>query len=332
MEPAVMTFTFNVTVPETSTVTHYIDLSQCASITNRRFYRQGINWPVAGIKLLSTPVLNTGSLNGSLRILKLPETWVMENAYTKSFNAWMEMNEKALEDEQESLKPRFMDFKIYADSGHHTAGFDANLLPVNSVGAAATPGEWESSKIVVPTSITAGTVNSFELIATGANFPGASAATGINAVSLVEGYAASRALPYENDPNTPLDANDVGPTAEPENWMGAMRNEGTGQTSAVITDNTTENDQAPYPYEGDGTATDTQYPGGANQLPGLQIHDLDFITGTTIGGTTRSKGGMFPCGLIALTFTNLDEVACDHTIQIDMIPGDHRGYLCEPMV
>ena len=38
----------------------YVDLSQAASLVNRRFYRQGINWAVAGIKILSA-----GSATGS---------------------------------------------------------------------------------------------------------------------------------------------------------------------------------------------------------------------------------------------------------------------------
>ena len=55
---------------------------------------------------------------------------------------------------------------------------------------------------------------------------------------------------------------------------------------------------APYPFENDGVNLDTMYPGGANQLVGLQIHSIENVTGTTIGGTTRIKGGNFPCGLM----------------------------------
>ena len=82
--------------------------------------------------------------------------------------------------------------------------------------------------------------------------------------------------------------------------------------------------------EGDGVNVDTQYPGGANQLTGLQIHDYESLSGTTIGGMTRVKGGNFPCGLIR--FEWLPESTANILIQIDLIPGDHRGYLCEPMM
>jgi hypothetical protein len=47
-----MTVTLPTVAPGT-TGTHYVDLSQIASIVNRRFYRQGINWALSGIKIRS---------------------------------------------------------------------------------------------------------------------------------------------------------------------------------------------------------------------------------------------------------------------------------------
>jgi len=333
IEPAVQTMTFAVTVPApapgATTETHnFIDLSQCASLVNRRFYRQGINWAVSGIKLLSEP-FNQGNLAGQVTVQKLPETWVMSNAWEKSFRSWQRMNNEALE-ETESIRPRFLDFKIYADSVHHAAGFGANLLPLN-VSGLATPGEWEPSKVYIPTAISASAAqtNDFELVAVGANFPGAGF-SGLNSVSLIEGYASSRGLPNVLDPNTPTDADDASGST-PHNWMAALFNDGLVQTSEVVEDMQTENNIAPYPFENDGVNVDTMYPNGANQLSGLQIHDFELITGTTIGGTTRLKGGMFPCGLIDIVITNSGTEDVTHKIVLDLVPGSHRGYLCEPM-
>jgi hypothetical protein len=318
LEPSVQTLVFNTTPTTGGTTGEFtIDLSQCASIINRRFYRQGINWAVAGIKVLT-------SGTGSIVIKKLPNTWVMANAWKKSFATWQKMNREALS-ESESVKPKFMDFKIYADSVHHSAGYSANLLPLGSDYAVATAGEWIASKFITPIS-PGDFVSSFEAIATGPSYPGLGA-SGLNAVSLVEGYAASRALPYGEDPNIPADASDASGQT-PENWMQALFNEGTLQDDEVLGD-MSENNQAPYPFEGDGSATDTQYPGGANQLPGLQIHDWESISGTTIGGITRCKGGNFPCGLMRFDWS--PETTANIVIQVDLIPGNHRGYLCEPM-
>jgi hypothetical protein len=81
------------------------------------------------------------------------------------------------------------------------------------------------------------------------------------------------------------------------------------------------------------------YPGGANQLSGLEVHEYGFITPTTIGNQTNFKGSMFPCGLIRLDITNSLAVPgpgeptrnMSTLIGVRLVPGSHRGYLCEPM-
>ena len=234
-----------------------------------------------------------------------------------------------------SVRPKFLDFKIYANDDHHTNGYSRNLLPYSSASVAtsvieAVAGEWEPSKMIIPTGSAGGQGNvaNREIIAVGPNYPG-NGASGLDAVSLVEGYAASRGLPNILDPNTPTDADDVD-GFNPDNWIAATFNDGTEQTQDVLADMITENNLAPYPFENDGTNTDTQYPGGANNLPTMQIHDQEFITTTTIGGTTRLKGGNFPCGLIAISTFGL-AIGDSLSIQVNLVPGTHRGYLCEPM-
>ena len=313
-EPAQLTLSFGIPVAP-GTGVNFIDLSQSASLINRRFYRQGINWIVNGFKFISS-----AGVTGEVQIGKVPSTWVVSNSWEKSFRIWQEMNDKALA-ESESVKPKFLDFKIYADADHHTAGFAANLLPNG-----ATPGEWSPSKIVYATA-GAGTVER-EILATGANYPGVGA-SGFDAVSMIEGYASSRGLPNVLDPNAPTDASDTSGLT-PENWMAAIFNEGILQNEEVLDDMITENNIAPYPFENDGTNIDTMYPGGANQTPGLILHDLDNITGTTIGGVTRLKGGQFPCGLVRIDTSNFNQES-SLALLIDLVPGDHRGYLCEPM-
>ncbi|MBT3657466.1 MAG: hypothetical protein HN544_04640, partial [Euryarchaeota archaeon] len=120
------------------------DLSQIVSLVNRRFYRQGLNWAVAGIKILTTN-------SGTIQVSKLPNTWVMSNAWEKGMRAWLKMNNEALA-ETESVRPRFMDYKIHADETHYDAGFAANLLPYDGAlpPAPYAVGEWEASKMVIP--------------------------------------------------------------------------------------------------------------------------------------------------------------------------------------
>ena len=317
LEPAVQTITY--TLPDGDST---VDLSQCASIVNRRFYRQGINWVVAGFRFFkpgATPSTGTG-----VSVSRLPNTWVMGNAWEKSFRHWQDLNKRALE-AGESLPGRFTDFKVFMDSIHHTAGSGTNLLPIDASGNGAAEGEWEYSKIVFPQSSTIGGVIEAEFIATGANYPGAGA-SGLDAVSLIEGYAASRALPSILDPNTPGDASDTS-AGTPENWLGAIDNEGTTQVGTVLADLTADNDKAPYPFENDGTATDTMYPGGANQLTGLQFVDAAYFNATDNANKLYVKGDNFPCGLVRIS-SNVGESIL---MAIDLVPGTHRGYLCEPM-
>jgi len=326
IEPAEMDLLFRLPNLVTGAERLTIDLSQCASLVNRRFYRQGINWAVSGF------TLHTGGTNlGTVQIQKLPSTWVMSNSWEKGFRVWQRMNNESIA-ETESVRPRFLDFKIFANDAHHAAGFAANLLPFvyDSVGlpATANPGEWESSKIVIPLAVggTEGVTASSELVAVGPSWPGAGF-SGLDAVSLVEGYASSRALPNIADPNLPDDLDNVTGTA-PQNWMSAVFNDGTSQDRAVLDDMQTENNIAPYPFENDGANFDTMYPGGANQLGSLVFHDRMSSTGTTISGKVSGKGGTFPCGLIQL---NYNAEMAQSVLQVHLVPGDHRGYLCEPM-
>jgi hypothetical protein len=328
IEPAVQTFVFDgPLVPAATTATIYIDLSQVASIINRRFYRQGINWAVSGIKVLT----GSGTL-GSVTVSKLPNTWVMSNAWMKGFKTWQKMIGEALQ-ETSSVRPRFLDFKVYADATHQAAGSVANLLP-RSLNSIANPGEWSYSTVQVPIGdgLNNDSAQELDVIATGPSFAGVSPVTGNDGVSLIEGYAASRALPSRADPNTPGDADNTDGLT-PENWMSALFNEGNQQMADVITDLQLENTIAPYPFENDGANTDTMYPGGENQLVGMQIHDQTFVTTTTISGDTRLKGGNFPCGLIRIDFAAFagSQDTQFPVFHIDLVPGGHRGYLCEPM-
>jgi len=323
---------------------YYIDLNQINSLVNRRFYRQGLINAVASIKITTESQVAGFDLpvavapRGQVQVAKLPTTWTMANSWMKGMKAWTRMISEATS-EAPSIRPRFLDFKIYADPQHHQLGAGLNLLPVSafvSAGAnVATPGEWDYSTVEIPQSTTdastpGGNSVTRDIVATGGNY-GPVGASGNFAVSLIEGYASSRALPNIEDPNMPEDASSAGGNL-PENWLTALFNDGTQQDSEVISDLETQNNIAPYPFENDGVNVDTMYPGGANQLEGLQVHDFENITGSTIGSTTYLRGGAFPCGLIKITMRNYsEEYVMQPVIQINLMPGNHRGLLCSPM-
>lgn len=343
IQPSVQTLVFTgKAINPDEDKTFWIDISQCVSLVNRRFYRQGLNWAVGSVKIRT----RTAGLpvHCEMQIQKLPNTWVLSNSWEKGFRAWNKMIKNALDDtDQQSLKGKFLDYKIYANDQHHTDGYAENLLPIDCLGQEALPGEWIPSKYEVPVTrnVTAlpydtGETAEYEIIAIGGNYPG-TGASGLDAISLVNGYANSRALPNTIDPNTPADSIDADGVT-PENWLAALFNEGISQDSGVI-DDVQEYDQPPYPYEGDGFNSDTMYPGGQNQLSGMQIHDESSLTNTSIGGVVNFKGGNFPCGLMGIRFNNFlvftpegpVQQNIEWDIQLDLIPGTHRGYLAESM-
>jgi len=292
MDPAVMRMSFDVDAD-----VKYLDLSQCASILNRRFYKQGIQWAVARITFVDT----TGLANGTVNVQKIPTTWVAGNSWKKSQAAWNEMNDNAMEF-AEGVKPRYYDYKIHMDQTHAASGFVTNLLPVGIT--PATAGEWLASEFVIPDEGT-NTVTSYLVHMMGDD--------NANGKGLVKGYALSRALPYDPDPRTFPNLS--------ENWISQVFNQGTLQTSEVLDDLEDTNDGLPY---------DDDYYGGAN-LPLNEIVDEVVFRNTAqrpAPGSRLSIGGFTaPCGLI-----RIDQLAgATLRMYVDLVPGTHRGYLCEKM-
>jgi len=323
IQPAVLTMSFATATTGTGVRQRsYVDLSQVASILNRRFYRQGINWAVAGMKFTSLQP-------GQVSVYKLPNTWVTSNAWEKAFRSW---NKQQMEDVEESgsesAVARFRDFKVFADVDHVTkfiaAGSDlnaTNLLPVavgpGGTGVTAAGGEWEASQIVVPNVLPDAAGSDVEPIEYFLHMVGVNNNAGLSR-GVLEGYADSRAYPQSPDPVSPV-------IGSADNWMRQMFDVGNDNVE-VLSNATDKNDELPYPQ--------VDYPGGQLQLQGLEWHDFTQIyatSATTNVGIARTKGGNFPCGLVAIDWTPSGDNAANIIIQIDLIPGDHRGYLCEPM-
>jgi hypothetical protein len=293
MDPAVMRMSFDIDAD-----VKYLDVSQCASILNRRFYKQGIQWAIARITFVDT----TGLANGTVNVQKIPTSWVAANSWKKSEAAWNRMNEHAMEF-AEGVKPRYYDYKIHMDQSHVASGFAQNLLPVGFTFANA--GEWLASEFVIPDEGT-DTVQSFKVHMMGAD--------NANGKGLVQGYQLSRALPFSPDPVTYSTLS--------ENWISQVFNQGSLQTSEVLDDLEEQNDAPPYTYP--------NYI-GSSAFPQNEIVDEVVFRNTAqrpAPGSRLSIGGFTaPCGLI-----RIDQLAgATLRMYVDLVPGSHRGYLCEPM-
>lgn len=325
IEPAVKTLTYVLGDGGTC----YIDLSLSASIMNRRFYRQGLNWAVAGISLWS------GGATQTVTVAKLPDTWVAYNAWVKSFKLWQEMNDQVL-DVEPQIQGRYADFKIYMDHDHRNNiaenSFQTYSAPAESAGKTLIPVvrnsgsglfvnanltnlSWDHSEFVFPDPVD-GTADSYH-----AHMVGPDSATDVGTVTgskgMIIGYAYSRARPNVIDPNVPENSTRA--------WMNDLFDYG-DQNPDIRSDLIEENDSPPYAIAGD-ESTDEYYPGGYNNLDGLEVVVPELtVTGTTdYSGRIQIAGFNVPCGLLCVKNSG----PC--FIQVHLTPGHHRGYLAVPM-
>jgi len=320
LQPAVKTLSF--TVPNG---TSYVDLSLAASIANRRFYRQGLEWAVAGFTIFSQP-----TVLGGIDVTKVPETWMASNAWHKSFAMWRKMNDQVLDDDP-SIAGKYADFKVFADQ--NMVGQDVQcqaqpggiiLTPQDYSGAftngdylgvASPRADWEYSQITVPNdpaAIAPATSVDYSLHMVGINTAGSKA--------VIQGYARSRSRPQSQDPNVPTN----------EDWMTEMFDVG-DQLEEIRDIIVNDNDRPPYAVSPEQTANDF-YPGAGQEFPSLQIHDNAKVTTTTVGGKTGIRGGTFQCGLIRFDSSLVSgETPSTCTVLIHLVAGPHRGYMCRPM-
>lgn len=330
LQPAVMTLNYRL---DGGIASGWCDLSHSASLVNRRFYRQGLQWAVAGISWQRSDSTTT---TGALQTEILPTTWVCSNAWHKAFANWRKQQNDALrESDQESIAAKFRDFKIFMDTAMYddfvnASGADGSakynntvMLPRTLVNTFKT-GEWAPSQVVLPNTASDGTSDVDPTEHYLHMVGGVGGGTG-ESLGLIAGYAFSRSVPQSPDPVVdPRVNNDV------YNWMRNMFDD--GNADEEILENTQKNDELPYDQlEYPNTGLNPEHPSGPGTAGGgLQLHDESFITSTTIGGRVNVPGFMAPCGLIKFT-KSTDLVAAQYDIQVHLVPGNHRGYLASPM-
>lgn len=311
LEPAVKKMFFSVPLQGAS----FIDISQCASIVNRRFYRQGLNWAVAGFRIHSA-----STTTGTVNFYKIQTTWMASNAWMKGFALWNEMNEQVLDD-QPSIKPRFHDFKIALDTDHLAAGsptFANNLIPYVEDGTGTQTeyltGEWTRSLIEIPNVVTDATTTPVTTGTVGYAVKMHGDDT-TSSKALIQGYADSRSVPTEPDPVTQPGA-DTG-------WMNLVMDVGDSHEEIALNLQTIGED---LPYD------QMEYPGGGGNGAEAELHAISIISNTTVGGQTAVEGGEFQCGLVKIV-CNLADSGSSTAVDLELIlmPGPHRGYMAIPM-
>ena len=316
LEPVPVKMTFKI---DPGTNTSYVDLSQCVSLVSRKFLRQGLNWAIGGVRV-TLPAASTGQAGNAVYISTLQHSWTVSNAWKKAQAHWLKQQNEALADSgSEDTAARYRDFKIYADKTHAIVGEAANLLPVglgpgtgtgpfpSAIVTTASPnaGEWEYSKVVVPNDGTPGATTEYALMMHGADL---SATFGI-----AQGYAASRAFPQSPDPRQ---------QSPNLSFLNKMFDVGSDNTDVVQNAVNTNND---LPYD------QSNYPGGSTNYIEMENQCFAFNT-NTIAERRYSFGGFTaPCGLLRIDQLYSDDQSNPLIVELMLVPGDHRGYLAEPM-
>lgn len=312
LQPAVETLTFATPAADPPDIptyngSFYIDLAKAASIVNRRGYRQGRQWMVAGFTFFTQGT-------GTVAISKLPINWVTANSWEKSFRMWDKQQKEALASAgAESTVSSYRDYKIAMTGSHYDAlGTVYDLTPIDADGTAYNTGEWNTSLVVIPSAGGSGATQSF-----GLHMCGPDNAAPAQSKGLIKAYAESRARPDTNAP----DEND------PQDGLFAQMFD-VGETNDLVIANATDrNDDQPYDAD--------DYPGGDVNGPGPMTHAYANIvetgTGTALGiDVAHAPGGCFPCGLIRVDWSEAANNA-NLVIQVHMVPGNYRGYLAPPM-
>lgn len=276
---------------------HFIDLAKDLSAINRRLYRQGRDYHVKRISIVSSNTMpQPGQNAGRVTVSTVHDTWVTRNAWRRGFEMWNKMNKLALDVLGDSAKPTFHDFKIYLSNDMRTGTV---LTPKDNGGNNVQTGDWDYVEYESPNGTTS--ADGFTAWMHGSSSGSAGSMTG---VGLVESYALTRATIENTSPDLPGGASD-----DP---LVNLFDDGT--VLDEITQNLeVYNDGTPYQPD--------NYPGGGSNHPKPCV-----VQQTTLGMDGRSTVGGFNAvaGLLELETTS--PIANDvYSVLVELAPGSYRG-------
>lgn len=295
-------------------VTRYVDLARDLSKVNRRLMRQGYQYAVGGMTIISDSIDPSGSVAIDFQVKTAGNTWVTQNAWTKGYSLWREMNKEVLEDNP-SVQGKWADYKVYLTEQMATA----NILE-NQDGAGVTypANEWSVSTYVVPqhdVNPANGEVLPAEEWVAALCGPDDVAA---KRFSLIKAYEDSRATVQDVAPNVPANL--------PTSFYLRLTDDGSQdpELAAVIED---ANDQPPY------SQTDGDYPGGAGygNTGALTLQHRIIIN--QFQPNARTGGFVANCGLLQLNAKDIGRDGASGTLEIliHLVPGNYHGVLAQRM-
>ena len=291
--------------PGTET-SHFIDLARDISAINRRFYRQGRDYHVKRVTIVSAntnqnqgadPAAATNA--GRVSIATVPDSWMVRGAWKRGFALWNKMNALVHDQAMSStLKPKYHDFKIRGIGNY--AQSPTYLVPKDNGGNDVALGEWSYSSIVSPDGTTG--TDAYNLHLLGDHI--SSGAGNFTSVGLVKSYAETRATVDNNEPNM-AQVNTDDPLLN-------LFDDGT-QVDEIADNLLSLGEDAPYSL---GT-----YPGETGNMPQPLV-----VQDTTLGTDGKATVGGFNaiCGLVEIE--SRSPLANDvYSILVELAPGKYRG-------
>lgn len=306
LQPCELSYSFK--LPAASGI-RYIDLGQCASFINRRLYRQGKDYYISNV----VAVMPGG---GMITLNTLPDSWVLSNAWKKSFSLWRQMQRSVLEDNP-SVEGKWADYKLFFDAAHQQGGFGAagptlNMMPVDAAGVEVDQGEWFMSTFVNPQhGVVQATglplaADEFKGHMLGDDVAGGGSPDVLASAAIIKGYQDTRAR-VQIAPDVPADMS--------TNWMTQLTDVG-GQDPELADVIEDMNDAPPYDLD--------EYPGGDGNFNGGVLQSLLFSTATL--AVDKDLGFKVPLGLIKVAW-QVDTYA-DTWIKFTLVPGKYKGLHC----
>lgn len=311
--PAVRYLRYEVTnsgTPGTET-SHFIDLARDISAINRRFYRQGRDYHVKRVTIVSRNTIAYGNIDiavtgtrdqqdaGRISFSTLPDSWMVRSAWKRGFEAWNMMNAKATEMGL-SIKPTYHDFKIRGFGAY--APTPTYLVPKDNGGQALALGEWTYSNLVSPDGTASADEMQMHMLGDHVGAAGSR-----QSVGLLKSYAETRATVDTNDPNMVINEDDP---------LLNLFDHGTVHDE-IIENLETIGEDPPYDV--------TTYPGETNNMSRPLV-----VQDTTLGGDGKSTVGGFNaiCGLIEIECNS--PIANDvYSVLVELAPGKYRGVKAE---
>jgi len=265
-------------------------------MVNRRLYRQGRDYHVKKVTIVSS---DTPNLGNRVSVSTAADSWVTRGAWKRAFQVWNQMNNEATANLSGDISGTWADFKVYLSNDMKSATLP---LPLDNGNNAAILNEWVYSDMVTPDGTTS--ADSFSLGLLGDH---SGAAGSRSYVGLVKSFGESRATVNNDDPTVPGEASDD-PLANVFDY-GTSLDEVVDHVEAY-------NDRPPY-----DVAT---YAGDDGNMPKpIVLQDI-----TIVDGRASMSGFNAVCGLLEFEIKSAapNDV---YSVLIELAPGNYRGIKAE---